>query len=90
MDLDAGFSPHLSETSIVAVCANPLLPQVFRPVCHTKGAGLVLSELGKSVQKNSLGYMLNMDVLKLRTQLVRLLRVKQGKILEKIKKWACA
>lgn len=49
MDLDVGISPHLSETSIVAVCANPLLPQVFRPVCHTKGAGLVLSELGKNV-----------------------------------------
>ncbi|XP_075880488.1 guanylin-like [Nelusetta ayraudi] len=45
MDLDKGVSPHLSKTSIVAVCANPLLPQVFRPVCHAKGAGLVLSEL---------------------------------------------
>lgn len=50
MDLDVGVSPHLSETSIVAVCANPLLPQVFRPVCHAKGAGLVLSELGKDVR----------------------------------------
>lgn len=50
MDLDAAVSPHLSETSLVAVCANPLLPQVFRPVCHTKGAGRVLSELGKNVR----------------------------------------
>lgn len=50
MDLDVGVSPHLSETSTVAVCANPLLPQVFRPVCHAKGAGLVLSELGKDAQ----------------------------------------
>lgn len=53
MDVDKGVSPHLSETSIVAVCANPLLPQVFRPVCHAKGAGLVLSELGKNVQKST-------------------------------------
>lgn len=50
MDLDKSVSPHLSETSIVAVCVNPLLPQVFRPVCHAKGAGLVLSKLGKNVQ----------------------------------------
>ncbi|XP_044023804.1 guanylin-like [Siniperca chuatsi] len=45
MDLDDNISPHLAETSVVAVCANPLLPQVFRPVCHGKGAGIVFSKL---------------------------------------------
>ncbi|KAI3369801.1 hypothetical protein L3Q82_024629, partial [Scortum barcoo] len=27
MDLDGSVSPHLAETSVVAVCAHPLLPQ---------------------------------------------------------------
>ncbi|CAN9511956.1 unnamed protein product [Ophioblennius macclurei] len=45
MDLDDSVSPHLAETSVVAVCADPLLPQVFQPVCRGKAAGIVLSRL---------------------------------------------
>ncbi|XP_059185862.1 guanylin-like [Centropristis striata] len=44
-DLDDNVSPHLAETSIVAVCSNPILPQVFRPVCQERGAGIVFSTL---------------------------------------------
>lgn len=46
MDLDAGVSPRLAETSVAAVCADPLLPQVFRPVCQSRGAGMTFSQLG--------------------------------------------
>ncbi|XP_031157811.1 guanylin-like [Sander lucioperca] len=45
MDLDDNVSPHLAETSIVAVCTNPVLPQVFQPVCQGKGAAIVFSKL---------------------------------------------
>ncbi|KAK9528567.1 hypothetical protein VZT92_012720 [Zoarces viviparus] len=45
MDLDHSVSPHLTETSVAAVCTNPVLPQVFRPVCQEKGAGVVFSKL---------------------------------------------
>ncbi|KAM7422057.1 hypothetical protein PAMA_010241 [Pampus argenteus] len=45
IDLDDRVSPHLPETSVVAVCANPLLPQVFIPVCQAKGTGIVFSRL---------------------------------------------
>ncbi|XP_042263359.1 guanylin-like [Thunnus maccoyii] len=45
MDLDNYVSPHLAETSVAAVCANPLLPQVFQPVCRAKGTGIVFSRL---------------------------------------------
>ncbi|XP_029948207.1 guanylin-like [Salarias fasciatus] len=45
MGLDDGVSPHLAETSVAAVCTDPLLPQVFQPVCQEKGAGIVLSRL---------------------------------------------
>lgn len=48
MDVDDNVSPHLAETSVVAICDNPLLPQVFRPVCRARGAGLVFSTLGKT------------------------------------------
>ncbi|XP_068599047.1 guanylate cyclase activator 2B-like [Brachionichthys hirsutus] len=45
MDLNEDVSPHLSRTSVVATCANPLLPQVFQQVCQENRAGLVFSEL---------------------------------------------
>ncbi|XP_008318968.1 guanylin-like [Cynoglossus semilaevis] len=46
MDLDNNnVSPRLADTSVVAACSNPLLPQVFRPVCQTKGTGVVFSRL---------------------------------------------
>uniref|UniRef100_A0A3B4V2D6 Guanylate cyclase activator 2B n=1 Tax=Seriola dumerili TaxID=41447 RepID=A0A3B4V2D6_SERDU len=45
MDVDDNVSPHLADTSVVAVCGNPLLPQVFRPVCQGRGTGLVFSTL---------------------------------------------
>nr|XP_046241254.1 guanylate cyclase activator 2B-like [Scatophagus argus] len=45
LDLDDNISPHLAETSIVAICENPLLPQIFQPVCQGKGAGIVFSNL---------------------------------------------
>lgn len=47
MDLEDNLKPHLTETSTAAVCAHPLLPQVFRPVCQGKGAGIIFSRLGK-------------------------------------------
>ncbi|KAI9549020.1 hypothetical protein NQZ68_003555 [Dissostichus eleginoides] len=45
MDLDDNVSPRVSETSVVAACANPVLPQVFRPVCQGKGTGIIFSKL---------------------------------------------
>ncbi|XP_005802239.1 guanylin-like [Xiphophorus maculatus] len=45
MDLEDNLNPHLTETSTAAVCAHPLLPQVFRPVCQGKGAGIIFSRL---------------------------------------------
>ncbi|KAK2861703.1 hypothetical protein Q5P01_001236 [Channa striata] len=45
MALDDSMSPRLAETSGVAVCGDPLLPQVFMPVCQRKGAGIVFSQL---------------------------------------------
>lgn len=47
MNLDDDVSRPLAETSVVAVCAHPLLPQVLRPVCQEKGAAAVFSKLGK-------------------------------------------
>uniref|UniRef100_A0A3Q1GE59 Guanylate cyclase activator 2B n=1 Tax=Acanthochromis polyacanthus TaxID=80966 RepID=A0A3Q1GE59_9TELE len=41
MALNDNISPF-AETSI---CTNPLLPQVFRPVCQARGAGTVFSKL---------------------------------------------
>ncbi|KAF0035532.1 hypothetical protein F2P81_013290 [Scophthalmus maximus] len=48
MDLDDDISPRLSETSVMAACSNPLLPQVFQTVCRGKGTGVVFSRLGES------------------------------------------
>ncbi|XP_067361091.1 guanylin-like [Channa argus] len=45
MELDDNMSPRLAQTSVVAVCTDPLLPQVFQPVCQRKGAGIVFSQL---------------------------------------------
>uniref|UniRef100_A0A3B5MA46 Guanylate cyclase activator 2B n=1 Tax=Xiphophorus couchianus TaxID=32473 RepID=A0A3B5MA46_9TELE len=45
MDLEDNLNSHLTETSTAAVCAHPLLPQVFRPVCQGKGAGIIFSRL---------------------------------------------
>ncbi|XP_036955575.1 guanylin-like [Acanthopagrus latus] len=45
MDLDDSVNPHLAETSVAAVCADPLLPQIFLPVCQEKGAGITFSKL---------------------------------------------
>ncbi|XP_069567406.1 guanylin-like [Brachyistius frenatus] len=45
MDLNRSVIPHLSGTSVAAVCSDPALPQVFRPVCREKGAGTVFSRL---------------------------------------------
>uniref|UniRef100_A0A3P9PG29 Guanylate cyclase activator 2B n=1 Tax=Poecilia reticulata TaxID=8081 RepID=A0A3P9PG29_POERE len=45
MDLEDNLNPHLTETSTAAVCAHPLLPQVFHPVCQGKGAGIIFSRL---------------------------------------------
>ncbi|XP_037642986.1 guanylin-like [Sebastes umbrosus] len=45
MDLDHTVNPRLAETSAVAICTDPVLPQVFRPVCQGRGAGVVFSKL---------------------------------------------
>ncbi|XP_047439327.1 guanylin-like [Mugil cephalus] len=45
MDLHDETHRHLGQTSAVAVCRDPLLPQVFRPVCQDMGAGIVFSKL---------------------------------------------
>ncbi|XP_073323543.1 guanylate cyclase activator 2B-like [Pagrus major] len=45
MDLDDSVNPHLTGTSVANVCADPLLPQIFLPVCQGKGAGIVFSKL---------------------------------------------
>lgn len=47
MDLGDSYSTHLSKTSVADVCVNPLLPQIFRPVCQGNGADIVFSQLGK-------------------------------------------
>lgn len=59
MDVDDNVSPHLAETSVVAVCDNPLLPQVFRPVCKARGTGLVFSTLGKTEPSINRGIIVN-------------------------------
>ncbi|XP_056292562.1 guanylin-like [Pseudoliparis swirei] len=40
MDSDGG-----GGASVAAACTDPVLPQVFRPVCRGKGAGDVFSKL---------------------------------------------
>ncbi|XP_030586118.1 guanylate cyclase activator 2B-like [Archocentrus centrarchus] len=39
--LDDNVGRHLDTNTVRAVCANPLLPQVFRPVCQRDEAGAV-------------------------------------------------
>lgn len=53
MESDSNVSPRLADTSILAVCTNPLLPQVFLPVCQGRGAGIAFSQLGKTKMKIS-------------------------------------
>uniref|UniRef100_A0A3Q0RTM6 Guanylate cyclase activator 2B n=1 Tax=Amphilophus citrinellus TaxID=61819 RepID=A0A3Q0RTM6_AMPCI len=43
--LDDNVGRHLDTNTVRAVCANPLLPQVFRPVCQRDEAGAVFSNL---------------------------------------------
>ncbi|KAM9813457.1 guanylin-like [Neosynchiropus ocellatus] len=45
MEINGQMHPHLAETSVAAVCSDPLLPEVFWQVCQSRGAGLVLSRL---------------------------------------------
>ncbi|KAK7912530.1 hypothetical protein WMY93_012741 [Mugilogobius chulae] len=42
---DVDVNPHVAETSVVSVCKDPLLPQVFKSVCQGKEAALTLSKL---------------------------------------------
>uniref|UniRef100_A0A3B4AHG1 Guanylate cyclase activator 2B n=1 Tax=Periophthalmus magnuspinnatus TaxID=409849 RepID=A0A3B4AHG1_9GOBI len=42
---DFEVNPHVAESSIVSVCKDPLLPQVFKPVCQGRGAAMTLSRL---------------------------------------------
>lgn len=42
---DYDVNPHLADTSVVSVCKDPLLPQIFRQVCQGKGAAVTLSKL---------------------------------------------
>ncbi|KAL6112472.1 guca2a [Pungitius sinensis] len=42
---DDGGGPRLAEAGVVALCADPVLPRVFVPVCREKGAGRVFSKL---------------------------------------------
>ncbi|XP_028303114.1 guanylin-like [Gouania willdenowi] len=44
MDVDVNESVK-AKANVVAVCRNPLLPQVFQPVCQQKEAAFVLSRL---------------------------------------------
>lgn len=48
LDLDTHVNPHLAGTSIAAVCDNPVLPQIFQPVCQERGAATIFSGLGKA------------------------------------------
>ncbi|XP_029990682.1 guanylin-like isoform X2 [Sphaeramia orbicularis] len=45
MNMDDHISPHLAETRAASVCANPLLPLVFRPVCQGRERDQVLYKL---------------------------------------------
>ncbi|XP_053172320.1 guanylin-like [Scomber japonicus] len=45
MGLDDYTNPYLDEASVEAACANPLLPQVFRPLCQMPGTDMVFSRL---------------------------------------------
>ncbi|XP_066547640.1 guanylin [Amia ocellicauda] len=47
MDGDIGTNPRLAQTSAAVICANPALPEDFRPVCQSQGADLVFSRLAK-------------------------------------------
>uniref|UniRef100_A0AAV2M743 Guanylate cyclase activator 2B n=1 Tax=Knipowitschia caucasica TaxID=637954 RepID=A0AAV2M743_KNICA len=42
---DFEVNPNVAETSSVAVCQDPVLPQVFREVCQEQGAAVTLSRL---------------------------------------------
>ncbi|XP_034023540.1 guanylin-like [Thalassophryne amazonica] len=44
-DLDGHVSPHLTVANVAAVCANPLMPQVFQSVCQEKAAAIIFSKL---------------------------------------------
>lgn len=49
MDVDADVNPWLASKSTFAVCANPILPQAFVPVCQSDKAAIVFATLGKAV-----------------------------------------
>ena len=53
MGLDDYTNPYLDEASVEAACANPLLPQVFRPLCQMPGTDMVFSRLGKDEPKGN-------------------------------------
>uniref|UniRef100_A0A3Q4MLD3 Guanylate cyclase activator 2B n=1 Tax=Neolamprologus brichardi TaxID=32507 RepID=A0A3Q4MLD3_NEOBR len=45
MELDEKFGPHSDAHTFKTVCANPLVPQVFRPVCQKDEEVAVFSNL---------------------------------------------
>nr|XP_040060819.1 guanylin-like [Gasterosteus aculeatus aculeatus] len=52
MDRGDGAGPPPLPAGVVAVCADPVLPRVFGPVCREKRAGLVFSKLASIVSSS--------------------------------------
>ncbi|XP_076003474.1 guanylin-like [Genypterus blacodes] len=52
LDLDSDGhtpNPRLAGTSVRVVCDDPVLPQVFRPVCQGRGAAMTFSRLASII-----------------------------------------
>lgn len=53
MELDENVGPHSDAQTFKTVCANPLVPQVFRPVCQRDEEVAVFSNLSKKSPKST-------------------------------------
>ncbi|XP_015192386.1 guanylin [Lepisosteus oculatus] len=47
MSDDSLTNPRLAQTSIAAICSNPVLLEEFQHVCQAQGASMIFSRLAK-------------------------------------------